>query len=240
DGVADDTAAIQAAITAALAGSRQGGTVYAPLGTYNISSTVTFPDPDGGFQDSISLLGDGALLTRFRWTGATTGFVPMFDWLGQNGCYTGRFLMFNATGAGRAETVGMWLRGDGHTGGTTGGSTIFTQILAQGFSRGILVGDTLDAISELVFLQCAFDDADYGMFLTNYNTLNVTFVLLGISHSTYGIYANTAGSIQTYGGGAALNTTDFHFGSGGAFLMSGFRSEQSGRFLQLVTGAGTV
>lgn len=50
DGVTDDTAAVQAAYTAA--GAAGGGTVYIPSGTYNLSSAITG-------SSLVSVLGDG-------------------------------------------------------------------------------------------------------------------------------------------------------------------------------------
>jgi hypothetical protein len=56
DGVADDTAAIQAAITAA-----DGRTVLLPAGTYKITSTLTFTPTAATFEKPIRLVGDGML-----------------------------------------------------------------------------------------------------------------------------------------------------------------------------------
>jgi hypothetical protein len=61
DGVADDTAAIQAAITASY-----GQTLYIPSGTYKISSTITI-------NDKIHLLGDSRFSTFIQWSNATLG-----------------------------------------------------------------------------------------------------------------------------------------------------------------------
>lgn len=82
DGVADDTTAIQAAITAA----GTGGIVYIPAGTCNISTTLTVGDGSVAGQstvNSISLIGNGigaldgqgtvAWGTRLVWTGAANG-----------------------------------------------------------------------------------------------------------------------------------------------------------------------
>jgi hypothetical protein len=56
DGVADDTAAIQAAITAA-----NGRTVLLPAGTYKITSTLTFTPTAATFEKPIRLVGEGML-----------------------------------------------------------------------------------------------------------------------------------------------------------------------------------
>ena len=49
DGATDDTAAVQAAITA-IAASTAGGTLFFPRGTYKITSTLTVPYPSNGFR----------------------------------------------------------------------------------------------------------------------------------------------------------------------------------------------
>ena len=62
DGVADDTVAIQAAINAAA-----GRPVYAPAGTYRITSTLNCAPAsyDGAFGAGVKIIGDGPLKTYF-------------------------------------------------------------------------------------------------------------------------------------------------------------------------------
>ena len=74
DGVADDTAAIQAAIDYLDTGSDtvSGGTVFIPRGTYIISSTINI---DGGASNiaSIALVGDGMHNTVLQCAAGFTG-----------------------------------------------------------------------------------------------------------------------------------------------------------------------
>lgn len=82
DGVADDTAAIQAAIDAAY--TRNGGTVYLPSGSYKITSTLTIQ------QSNVVLVGDGSDIehgsggtsstsaTKLVWAGASNGVMVSF------------------------------------------------------------------------------------------------------------------------------------------------------------------
>lgn len=58
DGTTDDTAAVQAAITA-------GGAIYFPPGTYKLSSQITYTMPSG--FASISIFGAGAEVTKLVW-----------------------------------------------------------------------------------------------------------------------------------------------------------------------------
>lgn len=59
DGVSDDTAAIQAAITATY-----GGSVFFPAGTYKVTSTISV-------TNEVSLIGAGRYLSKILWTSAT-------------------------------------------------------------------------------------------------------------------------------------------------------------------------
>ena len=239
DDVADDTAAIQAAVDATVDG-RRGGTVYFPAGNYRITSTVTLPDPDGGFQDSISLIGASPQYTTLTWRGTGSGFVPMLRILGQNvATYRGLALSNQAAG-GRGETVGIWFTDTANTGGTAGGSSIFELMSFGGFSRGIILGDAQNSISEVLFNLCIFANNDYGCIVVNQNSLDVTFVLLEMNGNAVGIYGSGGGCIQVYGGSASSNDLDFHFTGGGGNVLSGFRSELQGKVLKNDAGTTTV
>lgn len=64
DGSVDDTAAIQAAITAV---ATQGGTVYVPAGTYLITSTVTIA------KSFTNIVGEGGQASLFKFAPTTSG-----------------------------------------------------------------------------------------------------------------------------------------------------------------------
>ena len=67
DGVTDDTAAIQAAISALVAAG--GGTLYVPSGAYRVSSRIT---ATCGGQQHISVKGDGRYQSVFDFSGAAS------------------------------------------------------------------------------------------------------------------------------------------------------------------------
>lgn len=75
DGVADDTAAVQAALDAL----SSGGTLYFPRGSYKITSALTFSANSSGFVSwvggGIRLVGESALWTRLVSTLAGTLFT---------------------------------------------------------------------------------------------------------------------------------------------------------------------
>ena len=89
DGTTDDTAAIQAAITA----SRN---VKAPAGTYKISSTLTIPS-------NTSLNGDGIGITIFSMTAASTAITLTTS----AGYISIRNIQITRTGAGQSLTSGV-------------------------------------------------------------------------------------------------------------------------------------
>jgi hypothetical protein len=79
DNVADDTAAIQAAVD-----SISNGVVYFPVGTYKITGTISI---NGGTKPSINFLGDG-LGSEIIYSGITAS-IPMFYYYGPT---TGSFV----------------------------------------------------------------------------------------------------------------------------------------------------
>lgn len=66
DGVTDDTAALQAAITYLV--QFQGGTLYLPRGIYQVSAAVNIPN-------SVSIMGEGQFVTFLRTTSATAAIL---------------------------------------------------------------------------------------------------------------------------------------------------------------------
>jgi hypothetical protein len=68
DGVNDDTAEIQSAVTSLAA---SGGTVYVPEGIYVVSAPITVPS-------GVAIVGDGIGVTRFSATLAFTADQPVF------------------------------------------------------------------------------------------------------------------------------------------------------------------
>lgn len=121
DGVADDTSAIQAAISACYA---SGETLYIPTGTYLISDTLDLID---GNDDTIrvmpyNIVGDGPYRTVFNYSGSGVAI----ELIGRTryGTIEGGFSVINV-GTG---TIGLHLRGINYW--NTSGAAIH----AQGFT----------------------------------------------------------------------------------------------------------
>lgn len=130
DGVADDTAAIQAAITAA-----QGQPIYVPKGTYVITSTLTQTAPVtwGVFSPGLKIYGAGVGVTFFD-NRVTTGPMIDIDSLTHGGGYSASmgsvlfgFNIITTTGAG--SKVGIRV--------LNGYQIIMEQLVIKGMFYGI-------------------------------------------------------------------------------------------------------
>lgn len=165
DGVADDTAALQAALSQF--NGTAGGTkvVYVPSGTYNISSTLTWPSSVG-----CTLIGHGRD-TKILWTGTGTNQA-----------------MLRTDGAARCNFIGITWDGGNRA---LGGSGIHHNAKSRfessnrhqheaflNLGRGIfgsLHNGGKYATSEMVIDNCLFSNCDIGLdFASNYNYYNET------------------------------------------------------------------
>lgn len=174
DGVADDTSAIQAAISSCYT---SGETLYIPTGTYLISDTLDLID---GNDDSITVMPynivcDGPFRTKFNYSGSGVAI----ELIGRTryGTIEGGFSVIN-TGTG---TIGLHLRGINFW--NTSGATIH----AKGFtdkqiSLGPLPTGSGGLWNVFGYLLVEGDDTtppDYGLYLhptTNANKFIKVFV----------------------------------------------------------------
>lgn len=142
DGIADDTAAIQAAINAST-------TVYIPLGTYKITSTLVLQSPNANVMSLLTGAGFG--YTTLNWAGSTSGFVitnslrsfvKIQDLAFINTVAKGSTVAIQATKGFQACT--------------------FTNCLFKGFQAAIQMGNLADSdsffnnITANVFFDCFF------------------------------------------------------------------------------------
>ena len=131
DGVTDDTAAIQAAITAA-------SNIHFPAGTYKTSSTVTIPSNrnlygDGAKASTISYTGTGdALLNAYPVNGSNAAHVVISD-LGLV-CTNG-----SNTGAGFDQVCGSFVK--------------VIRVFVQGFKYGIIFDQTEVSLIDQCHIQ---------------------------------------------------------------------------------------
>ena len=169
DGVADDTAALNAAFAAA----GTSGCVYAPIGTYKISSEVTV---------SCSFYGNGSG-TVIKPSGQHTALIIRTGRAGQNMAgYVGKFTIdFADVTPKNSDCIGMWLSKGTTPAGSSGcNNVLFEDIFIWQAYRGIQMLDTdLGNLWTTTFQNLLiFGSTDYGIYIdTNGSngSLNVSF-----------------------------------------------------------------
>jgi hypothetical protein len=120
DGVTDDTAAIQAAVNAAL--GSESGTLWIPKGNYAVTSVNIYPT--GG--KSLVMVGDGPFNSKFVKYGA--GTAPLLNISGTAG-----------GGAGEGVVSKCQFKNFGVTGTAKGFTGIYFDTLAHFFMEGVYV-----------------------------------------------------------------------------------------------------
>ena len=111
NGTTDDTAAIQAAITAA--GTAGGGTVFLPHGNYKVSSTLNFTSSGIAFVgEATEQVGSGSMINPtglgFTLFEATASWLVMRD-------ITVKWNTLTGASGGAAGPIGLWLNGANNT-----------------------------------------------------------------------------------------------------------------------------
>jgi len=193
DGTTDDTAAIQAAITYAVA--TIGNNIYFPKGTYKVTATLTIPT----VNNSKSILyGSGAVIQ------ATHNGV-----LFQNNNIFVAFKDLTLAGPGRANTNSVGIVGsyfDGYLNNVTVNS-FYTGVKTQSITGKMdrcFFGDChfcvwlQDFTNIFVFDSCYFSSSDYGVYVPNTSSgspgyvaqvtvFNCAFEVCGTSFYSVGI-----------------------------------------------------
>lgn len=165
DGLADDTAALQAALDAFTSQSGKPNTIYLPPGTYRITRTLVITR-----QDGLSVIGHGRS-TRIAWNGpGGSGDDARMIW--SNGAPRSRYVGIVWDGRGRA-----------HVGFDHDSKNLFeTEIdhkheaFVHFTGSGLRVGhQQLQASAETTVTNCLFEDCDRGVSLLQFNDYNFTF-----------------------------------------------------------------
>lgn len=251
---ADDTAAIQAAITAAIAA---GGMVCVPPGRYVITDTLTIANTQG-FQFLGAGAGYGSTGTYFRWTGAANR--PMF--LLQDVAHS-RFANFIIAATSSVPLlVGMQCEtGSGTT--VTPTENLFEQIVINGTNGGILkaawflpAGAGGDANNDfhcwlncvaVNYLNCGwliYHSQSKSNQLINCSARSNAFGKIGVSIG-YDIHAgttNVGGSCFWRGGAMGANSVSDFYNANPTetILIDGLNSERSARLLECGGPSGIV
>jgi hypothetical protein len=222
-------AALQAA-SEAVDSTGNGGTLKLSSGHYTISANTWTIANNTSTQHKINIIGQGPLATYIdsTVTGTTCAiylqtlkYVELKDF------------SLNGSGIGNGEGICM---GTAETTGTGTNGDVFTNIIAQNFSNCVQSTGGEGTSSEITFISPQFNNCTNGFYNANYNGLDFNFYQLQMANNTVGINCATAGC-NVYGGSASGNGTDFSFGNGGEFVISGFRSETAGLFLTTANAA---
>ena len=158
DGVADDTAAIQKALSA----TRNGSTIYLPPGTYRVTATLKLTGPLIG----VTIVGHGRE-TTLLWDGPP-GKALFTD----DGVAYSRFVGIQFDGRGRAAI------GFHHASFHRFETEVRHQHLAfRGFTDAAVLAEPRDkyALAETSFENCLFDDCRRGVVFVSFNDYNYTF-----------------------------------------------------------------
>ena len=163
DGKADDTLAIQKA----LSGVRDGSVLYFPPGTYRITAPLVLKNSTGARWIGGLIVGSGRN-TKLVWDGAEGGALFLL-----NGIAYSRFVGFEMDGQGKAS-VGF------HYQATQGFQTEVTHrhLAFRGFTNAAVLEDHSSrgqALAETTFENCFFEDCGRGVAFLQFNDYDFTF-----------------------------------------------------------------
>ena len=191
--VADDTAAIQAAINSF--GSSKCGTVFIPAGTYNVSSTILVASRQG-----CRIIGNGhgqtnnLSPTTIKWTGAGNGTVVSFSDCIM--CYATGFLIEGNNSAGK---------GLEYTSATGSSQTSLFEDLGiinvtgtpgDAIYCGSSTGRQVDTST---FRNITTSNSVYGIFQEGTNTLQILYEKMNIQQITTSFLDLEGGGMSTQG-----------------------------------------
>lgn len=196
DGVADDTAALQAALDALSDQPGKRNTVYLPAGTYRITKTLALSKVDG-----IALIGHGRA-TRIVWDGPADT--------------TDASRMFWSNGLPRSRYVGITWDGNrkAHVGFDHDSQSLFETENDHQFEAflnftgsGMRVGHNqakapAQAAAETTLTHCLFQNCDRGIALLTFNDYNFTMAGCDFLDCGTGVYG---------GKGSNFYVRDCHF-----------------------------
>lgn len=179
------------------------GDLYLGQGTFRLESPVVVTPPAGkGWFGRVH--GIDQNLTRF------VSSVPGMTMLRLNYMWGGSLEHFSVTGSGKSNGIGLLLSSADANMGTS--RIAMRDIRANQLSRGIQFGDETaqgqGASAEIVTELLSAWDCGIGVLLTQWNTLDVMFRLLGTGNCNTGVQTagNSGGAGQlTFDGGSFNN-----------------------------------
>ena len=246
DGRADDSGALQAALTAA------AGPPARLLRLPGKTCAFSTPLIIGGGRDyaSVSVTGVSENASILLYTGPNSGtaitlsHVAYFRWqnLSVNKANAADF-------ATHGSSVGIQLTGPLKTGGTMTLAGEFAHLAVSGFKYGMVYGAE-DAASEIMCYHCRFAYNDIGWTASGYNSLNFLFVQVDLLGNRRGMEIGgdgTFGKQVTDGphilGGSTANNSEADFVIGNSFdttIIESVRAEPAVRFIKGSTSGRVV
>jgi len=156
DGVADDTAALQAGLN----GMTHGATLFLPAGTYRITNSLLFK-PHGRLE-GILIIGEGRD-TKIVWDGKAGGTMWQ-DYAAANSRYAGLLL----------DGKGVAANGLHHAGGEFETEVQHRDMAFLNFTGTGLLADKEPATAETITENCLFEHCGRGIGMMTFNTYDYT------------------------------------------------------------------
>ena len=221
NGVADDTSALQAALTQVATGgfgaSSPASTLYLPKGTYRVTQTLTLLN-----REQVNIVGDPG--TRIVWDGPAGGTLFHLD-----GCDTSYFARLIFDGAGKAGIV------FDHTkvsGSFFDADNVFEDVSFVNGGKGLRGGGAGQGFASIMFRRCTFANCTVdGVTVENWNALDGYLVDCLVSNCHVGLHVYQ-GSLHPYRSLFVGNGTDIRIDQGFPFLsIVSNQSFNAGQFL---------
>ena len=246
-GRTDSTVAIQAALDDAIGhgvGNNRGSPANLGVGKFLISDTLVIPRSSAQYG-SVSLVGHTPWTTQLHYAGPADG-RPAILADRQFMFHLGNFTLSRPP-AGRGTSIGLLFNDSSGALGTQVISGFIYPMLVAGFNRGVVLGPDggstyKAAVSEFVFQKLLLRNCDIGMFLQDYNTLNIQVQFIDLTNNGVGLKTGVAGQVFVGSGAGSLNSvTDFWFGPSEARNeVRNYRTEDPRRLLVSDSGGAIL
>jgi len=184
DGVADDTAALSAALANVGSGSNSP-VLYLPAGTYRVTQTLLLQS-----KSNIEIWGADPAATTIRWDGAAGGTLFWLD--GTDNSHLGRLTFDGNTKANIAFDHSK------QNGTYFDGNNVFDDCVFKNATYGVRGGAYGEGFASVVFNRCVFQQLTYGLSTWNWNALDGYLNQCVVENCQRGLYVYQ-GSSQVYG-----------------------------------------
>lgn len=236
NGVADDTAAINAAF-ATLTGKK--GTVVWNVGFCKVTSTI--------IVGQLSSSGVTSFINIFCPLGQNQSGILWNGPLGGNAIAFARNKYFRVVGLNVVNNnawgngTGIIIGGDGAGFGNACLAGSFNSCRVQGFNVGITDGN-FGACSEIMFDSLQIENCTTGFIVNDFNSLDFTFNMVSLASCGVGLDTGAPSGFAVYGGSASQSSVaDIQIRQNSSMTsIHNFRSETSVLFIKGLQTGGSV